>query len=106
MKIQENSFYNLVSIDASSFEEFTLNISSLMTNNLVIEVFENLNIDETKISLFLDFSARFKENGMSFVLIKSGIDIDDYPESLNIAPTLQEAEDILEMEAIERDLGF
>ena len=106
MKIQESDLYNLVSIDASSFEEFISNISSLMTNHLVIEVSENLNIDETKISLLLDFSAKFKENGMSFVLIKAGIDIDDYPEALNITPTLQEAEDILEMEAIERDLGF
>ena len=43
---------------------------------------------------------------MSFVVIKSGINIDDFPESVNIVPTLQEAEDILEMEAIERDLGF
>ena len=29
-----------------------------------------------------------------------------FAESINIVPTLQEAEDILEMEAIERSLGF
>lgn len=106
MKIQEGDAYNLVSIDGSSFEVFTSNISSFQSHHLVIEVSENLNIDENKISLLLDLSAQFKENGMSFVLIKSGIDIDDFPETLNIVPTLQEAEDILEMEAIERDLGF
>ena len=44
-------------------------------------------------------------------LVKEGysieeIDIDDFPESINIVPTLQEAKDIMEMEAIERDLGF
>jgi hypothetical protein len=43
---------------------------------------------------------------MSFVMVKPNIDIDDFPETLNIVPTLQEAEDVLEMEAIERDLGF
>ena len=106
MKIQKGDAYNLVSIDGSSFEDFTSNISSFQSHHLVIEVSENLNIDENKISLLLDLSAQFKENGMSFVLIKSGIDIDDFPETLNIVPTLQEAEDILEMEAIERDLGF
>lgn len=106
MKIQKGDAYNLISIDDSSFEEFTKNTSSFQSNHLVIEVSENLNIDEKKISLLLDLSAQYKENGMSFVLIKAGIDIDDFPETLNIVPTLQEAEDILEMEAIERDLGF
>ena len=70
------------------------------------EVSENLNIDDAIISLLLEVAASFKQNGMSFVVVKSGIDIDDFPETLNIVPTLQEAEDVLEMEAIERDLGF
>ena len=43
---------------------------------------------------------------MSFVVICNGIDIDDVPDEINVVPTLQEAEDVLEMEAIERDLGF
>jgi len=106
MKIQKNEAYNLVSIDAASFEEFSSNLSSLQSHHLVVEVSENLNINDSKISLFLDLSTTFKENGMSFVIVKPGIDIDDFPETLNIVPTLQEAKDILEMEAIERDLGF
>ena len=47
-----------------------------------------------------------KENGTSFVIVNSAIDIDDFPESFNVTPTLQEAEDVIEMEAIERELGF
>ena len=31
---------------------------------------------------------------------------DKIPDELNVVPTLIEAEDLLEMEAIERDLGF
>ena len=32
--------------------------------------------------------------------------MDDFPDNFNIVPTLQEAEDVIEMENIERDLGF
>ena len=47
-----------------------------------------------------------KENGTSFVVLNSSVNADDFAENLNIVPTLQEAEDILEMETIERELGF
>jgi hypothetical protein len=32
--------------------------------------------------------------------------MDDFPENFNIVPTLTEAEDVLEMESMERELGF
>ena len=47
-----------------------------------------------------------KENGTSFVVLNSSVNADDFDENLNIVPTLQEAQDILEMENIERELGF
>ena len=37
---------------------------------------------------------------------KLSIEIDDFPEELNIVPTLIEAEDIIDMENMERELGF
>lgn len=106
MKIQNNDSYTLISIDELSYTNFQESVNDFKSNHLLLEVSENLNIDEEKISLFLNISSDFKSNGMSFVVIKSGIDIDNFPEILNIVPTLQEAEDVLQMEAIERDLGF
>jgi len=105
MNNHKKESYALASVH-TSFDEFKQGIEALKTNHLVLEVSENLNIDEAIISLFLELATAFKQNGMSFVVVKSGIDIDDFPETLNIVPTLQEAEDVLEMEAIERDLGF
>ncbi len=98
--------YTLITVDKASFSTFQQQLNDLKSNHLIVEVSENLNIDEEKISLFLNIAVDFKTNGTSFVVIKSGINIDDFPENLNIVPTLQEAEDVLEMEAIERDLGF
>ena len=54
----------------------------------------------------MDIADQKKENGTSFVVVNSEIDVDDFPDNFNIVPTLREAEDVLEMEAIERELGF
>lgn len=106
MKVSKNENYNLITVDETTFSKFEQQLNDLKSNHLILEVSENLNIDSEKNSLFLNITSDFKALGTSFVVIKSGIDIDDFPEELNIVPTLQEAEDILEMEAIERDLGF
>ena len=106
MKIHTNNQYTLVNIEESSFDEFEERFSRFNTNHLLLQLSKNVNIIDENISLFLKISTSLKDKGMSFVLIKPGIDIDDFPEALNIVPSLQEAKDILEMEAIERDLGI
>tara|TARA_R110001632_G_scaffold74746_2_gene170701 strand:- start:7341 stop:7661 length:321 start_codon:yes stop_codon:yes gene_type:complete len=106
MKFSISEKYTLISVEESTFYELEKQLVNFKSNHVIIELSENVNINDEKISLFLNISSDFKTNGMSFVVVKSGIDIDNFSESLNIAPTLQEAEDILEMEAIERDLGF
>ena len=56
--------------------------------------------------LFLKIAEQKKENGTSFVVLNSSVNADDFDENLNIVPTLQEAYDYIEMEAMERELGF
>ncbi|SHE75700.1 hypothetical protein SAMN05444278_10555 [Psychroflexus salarius] len=55
---------------------------------------------------FLKLSNHYKSNKKSFVLVAPQIDVHQIPEELAIVPTLNEAFDIIEMENIERDLGF
>lgn len=55
---------------------------------------------------FLQISNQHRSAKHSFVLVTDKIDIDDIPGELIIVPTLHEAYDIIEMEEIERDLGF
>ncbi len=55
---------------------------------------------------FLKISNQHRNAKHSFVLVTDKIDIDDIPDELIIVPTLHEAYDIIEMEEIERDLGF
>jgi restriction endonuclease S subunit len=106
MKIIENDEYNLIFVEDLSLGPLESVLLKINTNHLLIELSENIIIVEEKISFFLKAASNLKAKGKSFVIIQKRINIDDFPEVLNITPTLQEAKDILEMEAIERDLGF
>ncbi len=47
-----------------------------------------------------------RQAGHSFVLVHDQYTYEDLPETLPVVPTVQEAHDLIEMEDIERDLGF
>mgnify|MGYP000359666631 CR=1 FL=1 len=110
MKITIKEGFRLINTEETSFKLFYNNlIDNKITEpstHLVIELSENLNTTIKDLSLFLDYANAYRSNGMSFVVICNGIDIDEVPDEINVVPTLTEAKDVLEMEAIERDLGF
>lgn len=108
MKIDVKDTYSLITVDEKSVNNFydsLIEKEDTINNNHVIIVFsENFNISSKEIVLFLGIANNFRELGMSFVLVCSEIDIDNVPDEIVVVPTLHEAEDVLEMEAIERDL--
>jgi len=110
MLISKTEKYTLVKPTQESiqhfFMEFENNYSNFTEQHLIIDFSEKFNIKIKEISLFLKLGVKHKENGTSFVLISEGINIDLIPEEINVVPTFTEAIDILEMDAIERDLGF
>ena len=104
MVVSEKDHYTLVKLQESSFDEFEKRFTEINSNHIIVTLSEDLNMSKKNISFFLETAKIQKINNKSFVVVKNGIDIDEIPELLNITPTLGEAEDILEMEAIERDL--
>jgi hypothetical protein len=55
---------------------------------------------------FLQISNQHRSAKHSFIIVTDKINIDEIPDELVIVPTLAEAYDIIEMEEMERDLGF
>ena len=110
MDIKKKKKYILISSDENSFSDFynlfLTHKNDFDKEHLVLLVPGTLKVSKKEFLQFLDFSEYKKENGTSFVIVNSNINIDDFPENFNIVPTLQEAEDVLEMEAIERELDF
>lgn len=99
IKPTQNSVKQFFSAFKERFKEFK-------GEHLIIDFSDNINIEIKEIFLFLKLSVQHRKNGTSFVLVCKGISIDDLPDELNVVPTFNEALDILEMDAIERDLGF
>ncbi len=110
MIIEKTRLATIFKNDEKSIEnfmkDFSENYSKFAKDNIIID-FSDYNGEKTeKILLFLQYSKKHKNNGMSFVIVANGIDIEAIPDDMNIVPTLVEANDIIEMENIERDLGF
>ncbi len=93
--------------DCNSFLEKISNQYTVYKNqNLILDLSFDKSISLTDIKLFGDLSKMHKKGKKSFVLVVDNVDIDKLPLKMTVVPTLLEAHDIIEMEEIERDLGF
>lgn len=61
---------------------------------------------ETHIPALIKALASWEYAGFSVVILTDTDRLNLFPEHLSSVPTLQEAYDIIELERIERDLGF
>lgn len=90
-----------------SFSEDLLNeLTDFKDQNVIIDLTQNSNITSTSIKQFVSISKLHKKNNKSFVIVANTIDYNSVPVSLTLVPTILEAQDIINMEEIERDLGF
>ena len=108
MKVEEKLNYILISDDIdknTNFNKIEASINQAENQNIVLQPSIN-NLNKGNIDRFISISEGKKANGTSFVLVSKEISVDTIPESLNVVPTITEAEDIIEMENIERELGF
>lgn len=55
---------------------------------------------------FLRLSNNHRADKKSFIVVSDKVDLKKMPDEIVVVPTMQEAYDIIEMEDIERDLGF
>jgi hypothetical protein len=96
-------------------EKATLNIflenlskgyEKIKNDHIIINLFSFSNITKNDILEFLDISNTHKKANKSFVLVTDTISYNEVPDVISVAPSIQEAKDIIEMEEIERDLGI
>jgi hypothetical protein len=75
-------------------------------HNLIIDLLQYSDLPVNDIKLFLPLCKQHRKAKKSFVIVTSDFDYNAVPEKLAVVPSLLEAHDIIEMEEIERDLGF
>lgn len=74
--------------------------------HLIIDISHLKDLSVKDINSFLPLSKVHKKAKKSFVIIAEDIDFNKVSDKLAVVPTMIEAHDIVEMEEIERDLGF
>ncbi|WP_026777137.1 hypothetical protein [Polaribacter sp. Hel_I_88] len=110
MNIENKESYILISSDENTFSEFYAlfleKVADYKENHIIVQISDKTKATKEDFLLFLDIANQKKEDKTSFIIIANAFNMDDFPENFNIVPTLIEAEDVLEMENMERELGF
>jgi hypothetical protein len=93
--------------DVNSFlDKVTQQFKTFEKQNIIIDLSSDSNLSENDLKLFLPLSKQHKKAKKSFVIVVSELDFNAVSDKLTVVPSLLEANDIIEMEEIERDLGF
>jgi hypothetical protein len=110
MRVEHKGHTTTIKDTESSFDVFiqklTEQYNSYKSVNLIIDITHDKSFEMSNLKQFSDLANAHKKNKKSFVIVASDLDFNKVPTSINTVPSLLEAHDIIEMEEIERDLGF
>lgn len=110
MKVEEKGHTVIIRDTQGDIKAFAANIASgykgFKEKNIILDVSNDKSLGLNEILGFLDLSNNHRKARKSFVIVASDADFNDMPDEMVVVPTLLEAHDIIEMEEIERDLGF
>lgn len=110
MKVDEKENSVVIRDTKGNFEAFRENVTAAYHNykdkNIVLDLSNDGVLKLSQILSFLDLSNKHRKQKKSFVLVVNDFNFDDAPEEMVVVPTLLEAHDMIQMEEIERDLGF
>jgi hypothetical protein len=110
MKIDKKENYSLFQPENESATQFISDLtrqhSKYEQQNIVVNMQDAGELENKDLLGFLEISNLHREAGRSFVIVRQGVEIDELPEELVVVPSLQEAEDMIQMDDIQRDLGF
>ena len=87
-------------------EKVTQQFKTFEKQNIIIDLTADSDLSEKELKLFLPLAKQQKKAKKSFVIVVSDLDFNAISDKLTVVPSLLEAHDIIEMEEIERDLGF
>lgn len=110
MIISQNGNISLITQEKATTIELVKKLQALYpkfkNNNIIVTLTTLDTIKLEEIIEFLQISNTHRASKHSFVIVTNKIDIDDVPDEIVVVPTLREAYDVIEMEEMERDLGF
>ena len=110
MKVEEHGHTTIVRDTQGDAQALLMKLihehKTFEVRNLVVDISSDKKLSMKALSQFRTIAKQHRKGKKSFVIVAEGIDFTAVPDDLVVVPTLLEAHDIIEMEEIERDLGF
>lgn len=106
IKPEKNEFNNDLEKNSEIMKLIIENSIKFKDENIIVDFSAIEQMDFNDIALLLPQSDLHRENGTSFVIVSKVTGALEEPDELIIVPTLKEAEDVINLEDIERDLGI
>ncbi|XCF04984.1 ribonuclease Z [Tamlana crocina] len=110
MILDQNGNISIITQEQATVVELVKKIqesySKIKNYNIIVVLTSLKPLRQDDIVEFLQISNTHRGSKKSFVIVNNKIDLDSVPDEIVVVPTIQEAHDIIEMEEMERDLGF
>lgn len=110
MKVDKKGHTTIIKETKGNIVAFVENVSNeykvFEKQNLILDVSHDESVSLNDLINFKDLAKQHKKAKKSLVIVANNIDFNDTPDYLTVVPSVLEAHDIIEMEEIERDLGF
>ncbi|TDN82404.1 hypothetical protein DET49_12457 [Salegentibacter sp. 24] len=110
MKISEKENYILIEPLEAPVVNFVSSLtrrhSEFNNKNIMVSLLAYHSLQKEEVMGFLEISKAHQQNNKSIVLVSNAISIDELPEEIVVVPSLKEAEDLIQMDEIQRDLGL
>jgi hypothetical protein len=110
MKVDQKGHTTIIKDTKNDVKVFLENIANeyhaFQGQNLILDVSHNKTLANADLVRFKEFAKIHKKAKKSMIIVSDIIDFDKVPNYLNVVPSVLEAHDMIEMDEIERDLGF
>lgn len=111
MTINEKETYLIVEDDKNNVTGFSNYLENhaydqIKDSNIVVNLLKYGKLTLDELLSFLKLSNKHRAANKSFVIVNDTINIDHVPDELAVVPTMQEAEDYIQMEDMEREFGL
>lgn len=111
MIINTSKTFTVLKDQKDGIEDFTAFLTHIVPTrfkdqNLIIDLLSYTNLSLEQLLLFIEISNQHRILKQSFIIVNNALDTHILPNEIMVVPTLLEAQDVIEMEEIERDLGY
>ena len=110
MKVDQRGHTTIIKNTQGRTNEFLKKLEhehhSFKEQNLIIDLLHDKELCMEDIKSFSEIIKNHTSGKKSMVLVAENINHNDVPKKITVVPTILEAHDIIELDEIERDLGF